>query len=50
MYIGLQGGGFDSAVYSTSIAEARLLPESEVEVTSADGQPVVWSHRDGKGR
>ena len=50
MYIGLQGFGFDSAVYSTSIAEARLSPESEVEVTSADGQPVVWSHRDGKGR
>lgn len=50
MYLCLQGFGFDSASYSSAVARTALLPEADVEVTSGDGMPIVWSHGSGRGR
>lgn len=50
MYLCLQGFGFDSASYSSAAARTMLLPESDVEVTSEDGTPIIWSHASGRGR
>ncbi|MGM9540938.1 DUF2194 domain-containing protein [Anaerovibrio sp.] len=50
MYPGLQGFGFDSAGYATTLTQAVLLPEARTEVTAGDGTPIVWSNQCGKGR
>lgn len=50
MYLCLKGFGFDSASYSSAVARTALLPEADVEVTSRDGMPIVWSHGSGRGR
>ncbi len=50
MLLGLQGFGFDSDSYSTSLAEVQLLPDAEPQVTSQEGKPIIWSHNSGKGK
>lgn len=50
MLLGLHGFGFDSAIYTTSIADVQLLPEAELQVTSQEGKPIIWSYGSGKGK
>ena len=48
--IGLQGYGFDSDIFSTSVAQVSLMDDAQLEVTSSDGQPMVWRHNAGQGQ
>ncbi len=50
MLLGIQGFGFDSDIYTTSIAEVQLLPDAVAQVTSQRGEPIIWSHSSGQGR
>lgn len=50
LYLGLQGFGFSSDRYGNKAARVALLPGADVEVTSWDGMPLVWSMASGNGR
>lgn len=50
MYLGMQGYGFNSAVYNTSVTQVDLLPDAELELTTGSGIPIVWSHQSGQGK
>lgn len=50
MLLGLQGFGFDSDIYTTSIGDVELLPDAAAQVTSQEGRPIIWSHPSGQGR
>ena len=50
MFLGLQGFGFDSAIYSTPMADVQLLSDAVPQVTSQDDKPIIWSHASGRGR
>ena len=50
MFLGSQGFGFDSDIYTTSATAVQLNQNAAAEVTSQDGHPLIWSSHSGKGR
>lgn len=50
MFLGTQGFGFDSDIYTTSVADVQLNQNAAAEVTSQDGHPIIWSSNSGKGK
>lgn len=50
MFLGTQGFGFDSDIYTTSAADVQLNKNAVAEVTSQDGHPIIWSSNSGKGK
>lgn len=50
MFLGLHGFGFDSDIYTTSIADVALGENATVELASQDGHPIIWSSDAGQGK
>ena len=50
MFLGLQGFGFDSDIYATSVTDVRLTSDAVPQVTSQEGHPIIWSHNSGQGK
>ena len=50
MLLGLQGFGFDSDIYTTSVTDVMLTSDAVPQVTSQEGYPIIWSHNSGQGK
>lgn len=50
MLLGLQGFGFDSDIYTTSVTDVVLTSDAVPQVTSQEGHPIIWSHNSGQGK
>ena len=50
MFLGLQGFGFDSDIYTTSVTDVVLTSDAVPQVTSQEGHPIIWSHNSGQGK
>ena len=50
MFLGLQGFGFDSDIYTTSVTDVKLTSDAVPQVTSQEGHPIIWSHNSGQGK
>lgn len=50
LYLGLQGFAFDSDNYNCGTTKVALAGDAVTELTAADGTPLIWSHRSGRGR
>lgn len=50
MFLGVQGFGFDSDIYTTSVTDVKLSGDAVPQVTSQDGHPIIWSHNSGQGK
>lgn len=50
MFLGLQGFGFDSDIYTTAVTDVMLTSDAVPQVTSQEGHPIIWSHNSGQGK
>lgn len=50
MLLGLQGFGFNSDIYTTSVTDVVLTSDAVPQVTSQEGHPIIWSHNSGQGK
>lgn len=50
MFLGVQGFGFDSDIYTTAVTDVMLTSDAVPQVTSQEGHPIIWSHNSGQGK
>lgn len=50
IYLGLQGITLRDPAYNNVLTDVKLADDCQLEITSSEGIPMVWSHASGQGR